>query len=650
MVIFYANNQSEISGSRGISPPCGVPLRGKTSPTTAAVKSEFMKQDIRDYKRLIGFVKPHMWVLALAFIFMLIYSILNGLSPTALIPVVDNIMRGSEITIPPHVNAPIFITVLIDKINALPTMKLVTILLVGTLIYFLLRNLFDFFHVYLMNDVSQRVIKDIKDAIYKKLLGLSMYFYSKNPTAKLMSRITYDASIIRDSISTGLLDLILRPLEIISHFTVVVCIVIFFGIPLRFVFTSIILFPCILFPAVIISRRLRKITTETQEKMGDINMTLFEIITGMRIVKAFSMQKYEYNKFSNQNIGFYKLAMKAVKRINAISPINEFTSAIYFVTVMYLAYRQITAGTLSWGSFVVFLSSVLLMLKPVKRLSKVYAVLQQSLAAATRIFEILDTEESIKEKEGARELPGLSWHVSLKGVWFKYDKDCVLKDVNLDIKKGEIVAIVGPSGTGKTTLINLIPRFYDPSKGSIKIDDIDLRDVTLKSLRSQIGIVTQEMLLFNDTVTANIAYGDKDYSRERIVKAAKVANAHDFIMNLPRQYDTIVGERGFKISGGERQRLAIARAIFKNPPILILDEATSQLDTESERYVQEAIDRLMEGRTVFVIAHRLSTIKHTTRIVVLDKGKIIDTGTHKELMERGGLYKRLYDMQFRDEY
>ncbi len=609
-----------------------------------------MKQDIRDYKRLIGFVKPHLGVLALAFVFMLIYSVLNGLSPTALIPVVDNIMRGSEITIPPHVKAPIFITVLIDRINALPTMRLVTILLVGALIYFLLRNIFDFFHVYLMSDVSQRVVKDIKDAIYEKLLGLSMYFYSKNPTAKLMSRITYDASIVRDSISTGLLDLILRPLEIISHFTVVVCVVIFFGIPLRFVFTSIILFPCILLPAVMISRRLRKITTETQEKMGDINMTLFEIITGMRIVKAFSMQKYEYNKFKNQNIGFYKLAMKAIKRINAISPINEFTSAIYFVIVMYLAYRQIIAGTLSWGSFVVFLSSVLLMLKPVKRLGKVYAVLQQSLAAATRIFEILDTKESISEKEGAGELAVLSRHISLEGIWFRYDKDYVLKDVNLDIKKGEIIAVVGPSGTGKTTLINLIPRFYDPSKGSIKIDDIDLRDVTLKSLRNQIGIVTQEMLLFNDTVTVNIAYGGKNYSRENIIKAAKVANAHDFIMNFPRQYDTVVGERGFKISGGERQRLAIARAIFKNPPILILDEATSQLDTESERYVQEAIDRLMKGRTVFVIAHRLSTIKHTTRIIVLDKGKIIDTGTHKELMERGGLYKRLYDMQFRDEY
>lgn len=608
-----------------------------------------MKQDIRDYKRLIGFARPHIWVLFLAFLSMLVYSVVNSISPTALIPVVDNLIRDSQITIPPHVKAPLFITNLVEAINALPQMRLVVILLIGALVYFLLRNLFDFLQVYLMNDVSQRVVRDVKDTIYKKLLSLSMQFYGKHPTAKLMTRITYDATIVRDSISTGLLDLILRPVEILCHLVVVVCVVLFFGISLKFIFTSLILFPCILLPAVIISKRIRKITTKSQEKMGDINMILFEIITGMPTVKAFSMQKYEYEKFKNQNMGFYKLAMKAVKRINIISPINEFTSAIYLVVVLYLAYTQINAGTLSWGAFAVFLTSVLLMIKPVKRLSKVYAVIQQALAAATRIFDLLDTREKITEIENAVSLPTLSRHTSLEGVWFKYENDYVLCDINLDVKKGEIVAIVGPSGSGKTTLVNLIPRFYDPSKGCVRIDGNDLKDATLKSLRDQIGIVAQEMLLFNDTVTANITYGSKGHSTEDIIKAAKIANAHDFIMNSPNQYDTVVGERGFRLSGGERQRLAIARAIFKNPPILIFDEATSQLDTESERYVQEAIDRLMEGRTVFVIAHRLSTIKHATSIVVLDKGRIVDTGTHKELMERGGLYKRLYDMQFRDE-
>jgi subfamily B ATP-binding cassette protein MsbA len=606
-----------------------------------------MKKDIRDYRRLLAFVKPHLGILFLAFIAMLAYSILNGLSPTALIPAVNNIMSGSGITIPPHVKAPLFVTDLVDTINALPQMRLMVSLLALAFIYFLLRNVFAFLQVYLMNDVSQKVVRDVKDAIYGKLLSLSMYFYSRNPTAKLMSRITYDASIIRDFIGTGLLDLILRPLEIISHFVVVVGIVVVFGIPLRFILSTIILFPCILLPAVFISKKLRKITTISQEKMGDINTILFEIITGMRIVKTFSMQNYEYNKFKEQNNFFYRLAMKGIKRINIISPINEFTSSVYIVIVIYLAYRQIIAGTLSWGPFMAFLFSILLMLKPVKRLSKVYAILQQCLSAATRIFGLLDTREKITEKEEAAALPEISHNLTLESVHFKYDKDNVLKGITLEVKKGEIVAVVGPSGSGKTTLVNLIPRFYDPSKGTVRIDGVDLKDVTLKSLRDQIGIVTQEMLLFNDTVTANIAYGSSSFSRNDIIKAAKIANAHDFIMKTPNKYDTVIGERGFRISGGERQRLAIARAIFKNPPILIFDEATSQLDTESESFVQEAIDRLMAGRTVFVIAHRLSTIKHATKIVVLDKGRIVGAGAHEELMKKGGLYKRLYDMQFK---
>ena len=288
------------------------------------------------------------------------------------------------------------------------------------------------------------------------------------------------------------------------------------------------------------------------------------------------------------------------------------------------------------------------MLKPVKRLSKVYATLQQSLSATTRIFELLDTDENIVEKENALTLPIISGDITLNDVWFSYGKEEVLKGINFSAKKGEIIAIVGPSGSGKTTLVNLIPRFYDPTKGTVKMDGTDLTDATLKSLRDQIGVVTQEMLLFNDTVKANITYGTHSPSMDNLIKAAKIANAHEFIMKMPKQYDTVVGERGFRISGGERQRLAIARAIFKNPPILVFDEATSQLDTESERYVQEAIDRLMEGRTVIVIAHRLSTIKHATKILVLENGKIADLGTHKELMEKGGLYKKLYDMQFKD--
>ncbi len=605
-----------------------------------------MKKDIQDYRRLIGFVKPHMGILVVASVCMLMYSILNGISVTALIPVFDNIISGKEIAIPANVTIPLFISRLIETINTLPPMRLLIILLIGGLVYFLLRSLFNFLQVYLMNDVSQRVIRDVKDAIYRKMLSLSMYFYSKNPTAKLMSRITYDAAIIRDSISTGLLDLILRPLEIVSHFVVIVCVVIFFGIPIKFVLTSIILFPCILLPAFFISKRLRQITTRSQEKMGDINTILFEIITGMRIVKAFSMQDYEYNKFKGENKSFYKLAMKSVKRINIISPINELTSAIYLVIVLYLAGKQIISGSISIGAFSAFLGSVLLMIKPIKRLSKVYAVIQQALSSATRVFDILDTETYISQKKDAVNQPTLKYNILLEHAWFKYDKDYVLKDITLQIKQGEIIAIVGPSGVGKTTLVNLIPRFYDPSKGLIKIDGIDLKDITLKSLRDQIGIVTQEMLLFNDTVLNNISYGSQRFSRADIIKAAKIANAHEFVIKMPKGYDTVIGERGFRLSGGERQRISIARAVFKNPPILIFDEATSQLDTESEQLVQEAIDRLMHGRTVLVIAHRLSTITHANRIVVLNEGRITEIGTHQQLINKGGLYRKLYDLQF----
>lgn len=608
-----------------------------------------LSTDVRDYKRLLGFVRPHMGVLITAFLCMICFSVLNSLSPIALIPVVDNIISGKKIVINPHVPVPEFLLNIIDKINATSSIDLMKTLLIGGMVYFLLRNVFDFLQVYFMNDVSQRVIRDVKDALYKKMLALSMSFYAKNPTAKLMSRITYDAAVIRDAISTGLLDLILRPLEITTHFIVVIALVLYSGIPFKFLITSLILFPCILVPAVIISKRLRQITTRTQEKMGDINIILFEIITGIRIVKAFSMQEYECKKFKDQNRGFYKLEMKSIKRMNIISPINEFTSAFYIVLVIYLAYGVIVNGPLTWGTFAVFVTEVLLMIRPVKRMSKVYAIIQQALASATRIFDILDEDIEVKEKKDSVEIAFFDKGIDMKDVSFRYEKKNVLNDINLKVNKGDIVAIVGPSGSGKTTLVNLIPRFYDPTEGTVTMDGHQLTAVNIKSLRDQIGMVTQEMLLFNDTVHNNISYGSKGHTREDVIKAAKIANAHEFISRMPDGYDTIIGERGFRMSGGERQRMSIARAIFKNPPILIFDEATSQLDTESERLVQEAIDRLMAGRTVFVIAHRLSTVTHANKIVVLDGGRIVQLGSHRELIAKEGLYKRLYEMQFHDK-
>ena len=332
--------------------------------------------------------------------------------------------------------------------------------------------------------------------------------------------------------------------------------------------------------------------------------------------------------------------------MSIISPVNEFTSAIYLVAVLYLAMKEIVAGTLSIGPFSAFVVSILLVLRPIKRLGKVYAIIQQALSSSVRIFDILDTKDYIAEKENPKLLPEISNSVDLENVSFKYDDSYVLENINIKIKKGEIIAIVGPSGAGKTTLVNLIPRFYDPNKGSVKIDGIDLKDVGLKSLRDQIGVVTQEMLLFNDTVMNNIAYGSENVTLDSVIKAAKVANAHDFVQNMPHKYDTVIGERGFRVSGGERQRISIARAIYKNPPILIFDEATSQLDTASEKLVQEAIDRLMHGRTVLVIAHRLSTVTNADRILVVNKGDIAESGNHEALMKKNGIYRRLYDLQF----
>jgi subfamily B ATP-binding cassette protein MsbA len=361
------------------------------------------------------------------------------------------------------------------------------------------------------------------------------------------------------------------------------------------------------------------------------------------------MEGYEADKFASQNQVFYRLAMKSTKRMAVVSPITEFVGIACVAIILWIAGKQIVSGSLSAGAFITFLASLLSLMRPIKRLTNVYTINQHAMAAADRIFETLDTNPAVAEKPGAVNLPRIKHSIKFDGVSFSYDpKDKeVLKDISFEIKVGEIAAFVGPSGVGKTSLVNLVPRFYDVSEGSVKIDGVDVRDSTSRSLMGQIGLVTQETILFNDTVAANICYGSPAADRETVMKAAKIANAHDFIMKMPKGYDTVIGERGFRLSGGEKQRIAIARAVYKDPPILVLDEATSQLDTESEMLVQEAIDRMMRDRTVLVIAHRLSTIKHATMIYVLDGGKIAEKGSHEELLARGGLYKRLYDMQFK---
>jgi subfamily B ATP-binding cassette protein MsbA len=400
-------------------------------------------------------------------------------------------------------------------------------------------------------------------------------------------------------------------------------------------------------PVIKVGARLKKISKSSQEQVAEINSTLFETISGIRIVQGFGMEDYEKERFRKQNQSLYKTMMLSISRMIIVSPLTEFLGFVCLGVVLWIGGKEVIISEMSPGAFIAFLVALFSLLRPFKRLSRVHGINQQALAAAERVFEVLDTPNDIKEIDDAVFLPPLKNEIRFENVSFGYNEKMVLKNVDFKIKAGEIIAVVGPSGVGKSSLVNLLPRFYDPQSGTITIDHLNIKSAQIKALRSQIGIVTQETILFNDTICANIAYGRTQTSQADIENAAKIANAHDFIQKLPDKYQTRIGDRGMKLSGGERQRLSIARAILKNPPILILDEATSALDTESEMLVQDAIHKLMKGRTALVIAHRLSTIKDATKILVLNEGKIAEMGSHDELMARDGMYRRLYDLQFR---
>jgi subfamily B ATP-binding cassette protein MsbA len=395
-------------------------------------------------------------------------------------------------------------------------------------------------------------------------------------------------------------------------------------------------------------KRLRRTTHRSQERMADIATLLEETIRGVRIVKAFTMEPFEIGRFNDATRRHLRWNLRA-QRIQALtSPVMELLAGVCMVLLFAYAQSRIASGTLTAGQFASFLTALALMYAPIKKLNKVNLSLNTALSAAERVFRMLDVDNEVKEKPEAIELKAAG-HVRYEGVTFAYGDAPVLRNVDLDIAPGEIVALVGSSGAGKTTFVNLLPRFYDVDEGRITVNGVDVRDASLKSLRGLMGFVTQEVVLFNDTVRNNIAYGRGDVELSGVIAAAKAANAHEFISNLPNGYDTLIGEGGVLLSGGQRQRLAIARALFKDPPILVLDEATSSLDTESERLVQQALNNLMQGRTTLVIAHRLSTIRSADKIVVLDKGSIVEAGRHEELLARRGVYRKLYDLQFAEE-
>jgi subfamily B ATP-binding cassette protein MsbA len=597
---------------------------------------------MKDFFRLIKFLKSHLGLFVLAILFMFISAMFDAVQIAPAIPMIDNVFTDKGITI----NRPLpeFLTGIIAGINAMPRLQLLKFIVLGFLGLFILKGLSVFIRQYLMTNVGQLLLRDVRHALYAKYQYLSLDYYSKSKVGVLVSRITHDVGIINNSIAQGLTDIFYQGFKV----AILLSIAVF--INWRLFLLSIVLFPFISIPVVRIGKALRKISTKSQEKMAELTSAIYEGISGIRIVKIFSMEEYEIDRFRKANQGYYKISMKSAKRIIAIGPITEYVGTLAAMLVLYFGGRQVVLGELSFGMFAAFMGAMFQCVQPFKRLSNIHAVLQQAQAAAARIFQILDTPMEIPDSPGLKELASFKQRIRFENVSFKYsgEQEAVLNDINLEVPAGTVLAIVGPSGVGKTTLVNLLGRFYDVSKGRITFDGYDIRQVSVKSLRAKIGIVTQEMFLFNDTVRANIAYGNIQAPEEDIVEAARAAGAEQFIHNLPRRYDTMIGDRGFKLSGGEKQRLAIARALLKNPPILILDEATSQLDSQSELLVQQALKTLMRGRTVFVIAHRLSTLRDAHKIVVLDKGRIIQDGTHKELMRKGGLYKQLYQLQFRE--
>ncbi len=533
----------------------------------------------------------------------------------------------------------------LDKIFIQRNVQLLLMIPFVILIIYFIKGICNYYQSYLMRYVGNRVIMDMRNNLYSHIAVMPMQFYTEHSTGKLMSRLLNDVGIINNAASSSIKDLVQNSITVVALFGVI------FYQDWRLAVISCFVLPFAYYPLIKLGRKLRRISRKGQEEISGVTAIMHETFTGASVVKAFGMEESEISKFREKNSSLFRISMKGVKLTELSTPIMEFIGAAGASLIIWYGGYQVVKGVTTPGTFFSFLTALIMMYSPLKALTRVNSAIQQSIAAAERVFAILDLDSEKAVDKGTRELNGVKEKIELKNVSFRYESSSkhALSDVSFSVEHGRTAAIVGSSGGGKTTIGSLLLRFYEPDAGGIYIDGTDIRNFSLRSLRSQIGIVSQDVILFNDTVLSNISYGKKDISMEEVVTAAKKAYAHDFISRMPDGYNTVIGERGTKLSGGEKQRIAIARAILKDPPIMILDEATSALDTESEHIIQMALENLMIGRTTFVIAHRLSTIRNADLILAMDGGKVAEIGKHEELLKNGGIYKRLYDMQFAEK-